>query len=211
MTAVFLDLDGTLIDSRPGILASLTHAFGAVGRADLARRDLTWLIGPPFSESFVKLGLDDPGPAIAAYREHYQADGMYLAEPYEGVGEAMDALIASGARLYLATAKPIAYAMKITAHFGLAGRMRAEFGPGLDGTFNWKGDLLAYALAETGERASDAVMVGDRHHDMAAAAEVGMAAIAVRWGYGTAEEWAGARVEIDRPGELPGAVAALAR
>lgn len=209
MKAVFLDLDGTLVDSRPGILGSLRHAFASVGRTDLLDHDLTWMIGPPFVDSFAKIGLEEPQAAIDAYRIHYGVSGMFHAKVYGGIPDALDALIARGSRLYVATAKPHEYARKITAHFGLASRMTAEFGPELDGTRNWKGDLLRHALDVTGEQAENSVMVGDRHHDMAAAAEVGMAAIAVRWGYGTPEEWDGAAAVIDAPFSLPDTIADL--
>ena len=43
MTAVFLDLDGTLMESHIGILSSLRHAFRTIGRDDLAASDLTWI------------------------------------------------------------------------------------------------------------------------------------------------------------------------
>lgn len=210
MIAVFLDLDGTLVDSQPGILASLGHAFGAIDRPDLAVGDLTWMIGPPFVDSFRKIGLHDPQPAIDAYRAHYQAQGMFDARVYDGIPQALDALLGAEVRLYLATAKPHVYARRITAHFGIAPRMSAEFGPELDGTRNWKGDLLAYALDLTGEDPARSVMIGDRHHDIAAAAEVGMASIAVRWGYGQPGEWDGARAVIDNPAQLFTAVRDLA-
>lgn len=209
MTAVFLDLDGTLMDSRPGILASLGHAFTSIGRGDIAARDLTWMIGPPFIESFGKIGIADPDPALLAYRDHYTATGMYDAQVYDGILASLDALTDAGFRLYLATAKPHAYARQITAHFGLAPKMTAEFGPELDGTNNWKGDLLRYALAMTGEDPARAVMVGDRHHDHAAAHEVGMASIAVRWGYGADEEWTTARNIIDHPSALLSTITGL--
>ena len=209
MTAVFLDLDGTLMESHTGILSSLRHAFRASGLEDHAESDLMWMIGPPFQDSFAKLGIDDPTPVLDAYRDHYQAGGMFNARVYDGIFEALDVLQNGGARLYLATAKPHAYALKITAHFGLAERMEREFGPELDGTRNWKGDLLAYALKETGEDPANSVMVGDRHHDIAAAAEVGMPSLAVRWGYGHEKEWQGARDILERPEDLPGAVASL--
>ena len=209
MTAVFLDLDGTLMNSRPGIIGSLTHAFHATGNAHHAEGDLTWMIGPPFVDSFAKLQIAEPQPILDAYRAHYRAEGMYDAEVYPGVLEALASLRSRGHRLYLATAKPHSYATKITAHFGLASFMTSEFGPELDGTRNWKGDLLAYALEQTGETATQSVMVGDRHHDMGAAEEVGMASIAVRWGYGSADEWVGATTQIDGATELPSAVAAL--
>jgi phosphoglycolate phosphatase len=209
MTAVFLDLDGTLMDSRAGIVSSLTHAFRATGHDHMLSDDLTWMIGPPFVDSFAKLGIANPDPILLAYRDHYQAEGMFDAAVYPGILDAMDNLLSDGHRLYLMTAKPHAYATKITAHFGLASKMTAQFGPELDGTRNWKGDLLAYALAQTGERKERAVMVGDRHHDMAAAAEVGMPAIAVRWGYGTPEDWHGAAVQLDHARELQDAVARI--
>ncbi len=209
MSAVFLDLDGTLMDSKPGILSSLRAAFAETGRPDIAEGDLTWMIGPPFIDSFRKLDLAEPQAAIDAYRRIYDMGGMFDARVYDGVFGMMDSLDAAGHRLFLATAKPHVAATKITRHFGIADYMQAEFGPELDGTRNWKGDLLAFALEQTGVCASASVMVGDRHHDFAAAASVGMRSIAVRWGYGTAEEWQAADAIIDQPGELAGAIASL--
>ena len=209
MKAVFLDLDGTLMDSKPGIEMSLRHAFRSTGHEDHAEKDLTWMIGPPFQDSFRKLGIADPQPILDAYRIHYQDSGMFVAEVYAGIFDMLAALAGAGRRLYIATAKPHAYARQITAHFGLAGHMQAEFGPELDGTRGWKGDLLAYALGVTGEDPKSSVMIGDRHHDIAAGREVGMATLAVKWGYGSADEWSGAGGLVDHPMEIPEAVVGL--
>ncbi|MCV6592654.1 MAG: HAD hydrolase-like protein [Silicimonas sp.] len=211
MSAVFLDLDGTLMKSHLGILASIRHGLREIDRPELAETDLMWMIGPPFADSFPQLGLSEAEveAAIAAYRAHYTAGGMYEAELYPGTLEVLAALQDQGARLYLMTAKPHAYATKITAHFGIAPFMAREFGPELDGTFNWKGDLLAHAIKVTGEDPESSVMVGDRHHDIAAAAEVGMASLAARWGYGAEAEWGTARAVVERIADLPAAVAAL--
>ncbi len=206
MTAVFLDLDGTLMESHTGILSSLQHAFKTIGRDDLVESDLMWMIGPPFHDSFAKIGITDIEPALQAYREHYQGGGMFNARVYDGIFDALDQMLEDGARLYLATAKPHHYALEITKHFGIAERMTREYGPELDGTRNWKGDLLAHALEETGEDPATSVMVGDRHHDIAAAAEVGMPSFAVRWGYGSEDEWTGARAMLDHASDLPQAV-----
>ena len=211
MTAVFLDLDGTLMESHTSILTSLQHAFRAIERDDLAASDLMWMIGPPFQDSFAKLGLagSDVDTVLETYRFHYQGGEMFNATPYDGVMEALVQMRADGARLYLMTAKPHVYATKITAHFGIADHMTQEFGPETDGTHNWKGDLLAHALTVTGEKAAHSVMVGDRHHDTAAAAEVGMPFLAAEWGYGSQEEWKGARAVLARPHDLPQAVRSL--
>ena len=209
MRAVFLDLDGTLMDSRPGIIASLQAAFIEVGRPELAETDLTWMIGPRFQESFEKLGIKDPDAATEAYRHHYDGGKMYEAAAYDGVHDMVDALNETGYRVYLATAKPLVSAAKITAHFGLAEKMIRQFEPELDGTRSWKGDLLEYALNETGEVPEFSVMVGDRSHDVHAAQSVGMASVAVKWGYGGPEDWAEAHHVIERPVELLQAVQLL--
>ncbi|QMU58736.1 MAG: HAD hydrolase-like protein [Boseongicola sp.] len=206
MTAVFLDLDGTLMDSKRGIESSLRYAFSETGQSHHAEGDLTWMIGPPFVDSFSKLGIENADPILDAYRVHYQKVGMFDATVYEGVMKSLATMRDNGHRLYLMPAKPHHYARKITAHFGIAPFLKEEFGPELDGTRNWKGELLAYALDLTGETADASVMVGDRHHDMAAAAEVGMAAIAAKWGYGSSEDWQGAQHFLERAHDLPQAV-----
>lgn len=211
MTAVFLDLDGTLMESHTSILTSLKHAFLAIQREDLVESDLMWMIGPPFQDSFAKLGLSnsDVDTVLETYSLHYQGGEMFNASPYDGVMEALVQMRTDGARLYLMTAKPHVYATKITAHFGIADHMTQEFGPETDGTRNWKGDLLAHALKVTGEQPNNSVMVGDRHHDIAAAAEVGMPSLAAAWGYGSEDEWGGAHAFLASPHDLPDAVKAL--
>lgn len=207
MTAVFLDLDGTLMDSRPGIEAALRHAFRTTGPADVAETDLRWMIGPSFHESFGKLGIVDVPGTLAAYREVYTSGQMFDAIPYDGVFDALDSLSRDGHRLFLMTAKPHEYARRITAHFGLASYFEAEYGPESDGTRGHKADLLAHALGETGVQADCAVMVGDRVHDVEAGHANAMPVIAAAWGYGGPEEWDGVRAVADTPHGLPTLVA----
>ena len=202
MAAVFLDLDGTLTDPKPGITAAVRHALLSLGLPAPDPEALTWTIGPPLIDSFIRLGAPDPQKALALYRAHYTAGGLFDASLFPGILPSLSAMRDDGHRLYIATAKPHAYARKVTAHFGIAAYMSGEFGPELDGTHNDKRDLLAHALEVTGERPAQAVMVGDRRHDIEAARANGMAAIAVEWGYGTPEEHADADLSLERPEEL---------
>lgn len=187
MKTVFLDLDGTLTDSAPGIITSVIHALDTLGLDAPEPAELAWVIGPALLDSFTRLGVPDPQEALRIYRERYTSVGLFENAVYPGIPAAMDAL-ARRYQLCLATAKPHAYATKITAHFGLADRLAHEFGPELDGTRNDKSELLAYALDRLGLDAGRCVMVGDRHHDIDAARAVGMASVAVTWGYGGADE-----------------------
>lgn len=206
MGHVFLDLDGTLVDPKPGITASARHALEQVGMTAPPADELTWMIGPALIDSFARLGAPDPQAALAHYRERYGRGGLFEAELYDGALEVLAGLREAGHVLVLMTAKPHVFARKVTAHFGIAGFLTHEYGPELDGTRNDKGALLRYAMDEIGAGAAGSVMIGDRHHDYDAARAVGMPAIAVTWGYGAPAEWAGASRICEAMADLPGIV-----
>ena len=209
MNTVFLDLDGTLTDPKIGVTKSFIYALEKLGLTAPHMDELEWVIGPSLIESFTRMQVPDPQVAIDLYRERYTSVGLLENSLYSGIIPALEQLQGADYRMCLATAKPHAYARKITAHFGLAPFLEHEFGPELDGTRNNKGDLLAHALELTGIDPAQSVMVGDRHHDFDAARAVGMKAIAVTWGYGSAEEWATADVVCEVPQNLPDVVRGL--
>jgi phosphoglycolate phosphatase len=206
---VFLDLDGTLTDPRPGITASVTHALRTLGLPAPDPDDLTWVIGPPLIDSFQRLGAPDPALALQHYRARFAETGLFENRVYDGVPAMLHGLRRTGHRLYLATAKPHVYATRITSHFALDQYLDHQFGPELDGTRNDKSRLLAHALRITGADPAHSVMVGDRHHDIDAARAMGIASIAVTWGYGTAPEHAGADAICDAVDRLPDIIAGL--
>ena len=209
MKTVFLDLDGTLTDPKPGVTKSFIYALEKLGRAAPTMDELEWVIGPALMESFIQLKVDDPLEAIDLYRERYTTIGLYENRVYDGIPGLLTNLQSAGYTMCLATAKPYAYARKITAHFGLAQYLTHEFGPELDGTRNNKGDLLAYALDLTGYNAGSSIMIGDRHHDIDAARAVGMKSIGVTWGYGSESELAAANAVCQTPDDLAETIKAL--
>ena len=87
--AVLLDLDGTLIDSQPGILASCLAALRALGHEPDETLDIKRAIGPPLEDIMQVLlqpyGDDRIGEAVAAYRQHYGEIGLLGSEPYPGI------------------------------------------------------------------------------------------------------------------------------
>lgn len=208
MGSVYWDLDGTLTDPKKGITESIQFALRELGLPVPPADDLTWCIGPALLWSFERLGAPDPEAALAHYRAVYTTKGLYECTLYDGILEALGA-IGADHPMHLATAKPHAYAKKITAHYGIAPHLTHEFGPELDGTRNDKGELLAHALGITGDDPAKSVMVGDRHYDMKAARDVGMKFIAVGWGYGADDDLSSADAHVKTPAELAGAVASL--
>jgi phosphoglycolate phosphatase len=205
---LLLDLDGTLTDPRVGITRCIQHALRGMGRAAPPEGELLWCIGPPLRESFSKL-LDTREAAaldraLALYRERFSVKGMYENAVYPGVPEALTCLRGAGIRLFLATSKPRVYAMEIVRHFALEGSFEAIHGSELDGTRTVKSELIAHILRQEGIAAGDALMVGDREHDILGARACGVRGAAVTYGYGSAEELAHARPDwvFHSPDEL---------
>ena len=107
-----------------------------------------------------------------------------------------------GKRLVIATSKPQAPAELVMGHFGLDVYVPEIVG-GADDTRNTKGKVIAWALQELGIDPATAIMVGDREHDIHGAAENGIGAIGITWGYGDRAELenAGAKAVLDTPEE----------
>ena len=208
---VFLDLDGTLTDAAPGITRSIEHALTEMGLPSPGQAALRRFIGPALQEIFPDLGVTDVDAAIALYRERYTTVGLFENAVYDGAPEMMEALKAQGFRLALATAKPLAYAARITAHFELGPLMDAEFGSELDGRRTDKRDLLAHCLAETGADPARSFMLGDRMHDARGALANGVTPLGALWGFGDREELeaAGCVAIGNAPGDIPALVEAL--
>jgi phosphoglycolate phosphatase len=101
--SVLLDLDGTLIDSYPGILASSLAALRALGHEPDETLDIRRTIGPPLEDMMHVLlqsyGDDRVGEAVAAYRQHYGEVGFLGSVPYPGIGKSLEEMKRSGLRI----------------------------------------------------------------------------------------------------------------
>lgn len=207
---LYFDLDGTLTDPFEGITGSILYALDKLGLPTPPADTLGWAIGPALVDSFARLGVPEPHQALALYRERYTDTGLFENALYPDVLPVLAGLETAGHRMFLMTAKPHAYAKRITAHFGIAPFLLQEFGPELDGTRNNKAELLAWALVQTKSDPATSLMIGDRHHDFTAAHANGMPAIAARWGYGNADEHAQADHACDDMIELKDLIDGLA-
>ncbi len=192
--AIIFDLDGTLIDSAEGIVNSIRYALEALGLSTPARDVLERYIGPPLQASFHELlgvrRADKVNAAVGHYRHRYIAEGKGVIENkiYPDIHGLLDRLKNASKNMYIATSKPIGISRKITAHFDLDRYFTGIYGSELDGTRSDKGELLAYLLAQEDIKAQDAVMIGDRKHDIIGAKKNDMRGIGVCWGYGSISE-----------------------
>ena len=204
---VLLDLDGTLVDSAPGITASVTAAYQAVGLPVPPPDVLRSFIGPGIHGSLRRHGVPEPlvDEVVSAYRARLAAGGLYEATVFDGVVPVLRDLRAAGVRLLVATAKPEVFAHAVCTALGLTPLVDGIFGPSLDDS-STKADVIALALASLADPppAAATLMVGDREHDVHGAAEHGVTCVGVAWGYAAPGELeaAGAATVVDSPAAL---------
>ncbi len=209
---VLFDLDGTLTDSAPGILAGFDHALATVGSPPPGDDVRAHVIGPPMIDTFRSLGLDEDRVerARAAYTDYYDSRGWSENRVYEGIVDVLDALVAAGVPMAVATSKNERFARRILEHFGLAHYFRFIAGASDDGSRRSKADVVARALEQVGRPArstaeggtASVVMVGDRDHDVFGAGHWGIPVVLVRWGYGFEAEHDAASWSVGSAAEL---------
>jgi phosphoglycolate phosphatase-like HAD superfamily hydrolase len=188
---VIFDLDGTLTDSAPGVVASFRHALAAVGAVpptDDSARLAELVVGPPMHHTLAALGLGDRAEeAIAAYRADYTSRGWAINNLYDGIAELLTDLRRAGVRLAVATSKVEPTARRILEHFGIDGHFEVVAGASMDGTRAAKADVVAHALTQLQPLPQRLLMVGDRSHDVEGAAVHGVDTVVVEWGYGAGD------------------------
>ncbi|RDS83345.1 HAD hydrolase-like protein [Dyella psychrodurans] len=199
------DLDGTLIDSEPGISACIQHA---LAKLDVpSPDDLRSWIGPPLRHSFAPL-LDNDAERIEAaveyYHERFATLGWREHSIYPGIEDLMAELHAAGHRLAIVTSKPHRHAQPIIDALPFGHRFEKLYGPHPSSPHSEKASMIAAALTDFDASPHETAMIGDRRFDMEGAVANGVAGIGVLWGFGSREELevAGARAVIEHPAYL---------
>lgn len=189
---ILFDLDGTLTDPKVGITKSVQHALKTYGIEEPDLEKLTPFIGPPLKDSFMKyyhFPEEQAREGIDRYREYFAGKGIFENQVYDGIPQMLQKLKDAGKCLLVATSKPELFAKQILEHFELDGYFDFIGGASMDEVRVRKGDVIAYVLDTMGiGDASQAVMVGDREHDVLGARENGMACVGVLFGYGGRQE-----------------------
>lgn len=206
--AVF-DCDGTLVDSQFAINACMSDAFVSVGRAKPDIADVRRVVGLPLVQAIEVIANDPKAPAeemAKAYSVSWtamRAEGR-LEEPlFDGIPDVLDDLGAADWVLGVATGKSMRGLHVTLEHHDLghhfqtlqtADKARGKPDP----------EMLEFALAETGAKASETVMIGDTTYDIEMAKSAGIISIGVSWGYHSPEDLktAGASFIVDSAGEL---------
>jgi phosphoglycolate phosphatase len=205
---VLFDLDGTLTDPGEGFVGCIAYALSNLDCRTYSHGEIRKHVGPPLEETLGHfLDGDDSKikAAVALYRERYGREGYLENTVYPGIEKALRALRANGLTLFVATSKPVIFAERIVAHFGLMGFFQGIYGSQFDGTHSNKTQLIAHVLKRESLVAASTVMIGDRRHDVVGALANGVLPIGALWGYGSREELsdAGAVLLCEHPLQMP--------
>jgi phosphoglycolate phosphatase len=187
--SVIFDLDGTLVDSAPGIIDCFRQVLA--DRALHPIRPLNAsLIGPPLRDTLRTLtGLADEDPLLdnlaEDFKTHYDDSACHTTPEYAGISSVLKSISARGISLHIATNKRIIPTRRIVEHLGWNPLFssiyaRDSFSPPLKS----KAQLIQRLLDEQAIDFQDAIYVGDTQDDGKAALENQMPFWAALWGYG---------------------------
>ena len=201
---IFFDLDGTLTDSKEGVINSVRYAIDRMGGPQPDGETMLKFIGPPLQDSFMEYCGYDKDKALEAvriFRERYVPIGQYENRPAPGLAEVMARLKDKGYVMALSSSKPEEMCISICKRFGFAPYLSATSGSPPMGDTS-KADVIRETMRRLGLTEADKraiLMVGDRKFDVLGAAECGIDCVGVEF-FGYAE-----------PGELEraGAVAVV--
>lgn len=185
---VVFDLDGTLLDTREGIISAAIYTMEKYGISIPTRDVLECIIGPPIQDSFRKLFDLSSEKAIEmanAFREVYLSEDYLLnAVPYEGIFDLFDSLKESGVKIGVATYKREDLAKQLLNKKGFGKYTEYIYGSDFKGELN-KRDIIHKCLDNIGcKDYTRAVYIGDGKSDGAGAISAGIAFLAVTYGFG---------------------------
>jgi phosphoglycolate phosphatase len=210
-----LDLDGTLVDSVPDLRAALNRLFAARGLAPFEYDEVAAMVGNGaqvlLTKAFAARGQDYDPAAFDAFLADYTENSAVEPRVYPGVPETLRHFADNGWVIAVCTNKPEIPARKVLEALGIAPFLAAVGG---GDSFPVKKPDPAHLLATlsaAGGSPDSAVMVGDHHNDVVAAAGAGLPCVFAAWGYGPREMAVGAACVAERFSDLPDMAERLVR
>lgn len=185
---LLFDLDGTLLDSLPGIAYSVQAAFAAAG---LPKRsfDLRQWIGPPIRAILSRAAETDDPALLDTLERHFRASydnaGWRRSVCFPGALKILQAMKESGHRLFIVTNKPRHSSILAIEAEGIAPFFEKVYTrDSIEPPYASKADMLRALLTDQRLSPQECVMVGDTMEDAGAAAMHKINFIFMEHGYG---------------------------
>lgn len=189
---VLFDLDGTLLDSAPDMVATVNRMRASRGQGPMALADLRPHVSrgsrAMSAAAFPELGGEVSGEMIREFLDTYEQELGRSSVLFDGVAGLLDAIEADGSRWGIITNKPEYLARQVMPQLGWDARSAILLG----------GDTLAerkphplpllHAADALGTAIDECVYIGDDQRDIDAARAAGMRSVVALWGYRSPEE-----------------------
>lgn len=191
LPVLLFDLDGTLVNSKPGILNSVRYALTSLNKPIPEDSILDRFVGPPLTTSFPQychLDEKQTWEAIKLFRNYYNEHGIYESSLFPEVADTLSELKCKGYSLYISTSKPDFFAERILKHLKIRDFFDGIVGSKADGTRSNKIEVLQATLEEYSLDKNNTIMIGDTPFDILPSNEIGIQSIAVTYGSGLSNE-----------------------
>jgi pyrophosphatase PpaX len=189
--AVLFDLDGTLADTIPLLLASMRAAYAAVGGPVPEER--TWLrgMGTPLRAQFMHFESSDLARVealIAVYRDFQVANLAAFVREYHGIRTLVDTLRYAGHPVAVVTGKGDWMARLTLSQVDLLSPFEVIIGAEATPKHKPDPEPLLLGAARLGVPAQGSLYIGDAPNDVLAARAAGMIDVWAQWGPFTPKE-----------------------
>ncbi len=189
---IFFDFDGTIVDSAPGIKASVKYALSYFGIEETREEMLNIFIGPPLFDAFSEyynMNKEEADTAVEKYRENYNGNNaMEYFFVYEGVENMLKTLSSEGFTLCIASAKPTPYIKRMLDSVDLSKYFYFINGASFDETKRTKSAVIKETIEVNNFPKERILMVGDRENDVTGAKKNDIDILGVLYGYGDEKE-----------------------
>ncbi len=181
ITTLLFDVDGTLIDTNELIIDSFLHTLEHFCPGQYGREDVIPFIGPTLEETFSSIDADRTDEMVQVYRKFNVGRHDAMVKEFTGVSEAIIALKDAGYKLGIVTSKMNRLAIKGLNLYDLDRYFDCIIG--CDDIVKPKPDAepVLKALSLLQATPEEALMVGDRHHDILAGKNAGTGTVGVSW------------------------------
>ncbi|MFA6267430.1 MAG: HAD family hydrolase [Pseudolabrys sp.] len=191
LPTIVFDLDGTLIDTAPDLVATLNVVFARESLPPVPYAEARRLIGGGARAMIVR-GLQAEGRTVTPrqldelfndFVEHYTAHVADESRPFPGLTDTLDALSARGHRLAVCTNKFERQSLLLLDKLQLKQRFAAICGQDTFGMAKPDPEILRRTILAAGGDPADAILIGDSETDILTARAATLPVIAVDFGY----------------------------
>ena len=188
---IAFDLDGTLVDTAPDLIATLNAVFADHGVPPVSFDEARPMIGAGV-KALLRRGLDAKGmphtpseleKLYGTYLERYAANIAEHSRPFPGVVAALDGLQSEGYVFAVCTNKLEWLSVRLLDALDLSPRFAAICGQDTFGTPKPNPNMLWETIRRAGGDPDRGLLVGDSETDINTARAAGLPVVAVNFGY----------------------------